>query len=87
MSINDGCKQHVFSLNGTPSAMTNESTYTDQVAQKKTKLKVTLSEDERMRIMANLMIDRILEDYRKGQLKFVTKSDKLIMEHKDRNRK
>ena len=67
--------------------MTDESTYIDLVVKKKTKLKVTLSQGERMRIMANLMIDRILQDYRKGQLKFITKSDNLIMEHQHRNRK
>ncbi|OGG02400.1 hypothetical protein A2Z33_05050 [Candidatus Gottesmanbacteria bacterium RBG_16_52_11] len=67
--------------------MSNNKSYTDQIVEKKTKFKVTLSQDERMRIMANLMIDRVLEDYRNGQLKFVVKSSNLIMEHQHRNRK
>lgn len=40
----------------------------------KVKIKETLSVDERMRVIANLMIDRILEDYKNGSLKFKNKS-------------
>ena len=34
----------------------------------------TLDNDQRMRILANLMIDKILEDYRNNSLKFVPKN-------------
>lgn len=67
--------------------MVDEKNYTNQVVENKTKVKVTLDLDERMRILANLMIDRILDDYKKGQLKFVSKSSNLIMEHQNRDRK
>ncbi len=33
-----------------------------------------LSTDDRMRMLANLMIDRILEDYKNGHLKFTDKA-------------
>lgn len=35
--------------------------------------------EEKMRILANLMIDRILEERRKEKLKFVDKSDNLVL--------
>ncbi len=62
--------------------MISKNSYTELVEQNKSKVKVTLSLEERMRILANLMIDKILEDYRKGQLKFINNSGKVIMEHK-----
>lgn len=67
--------------------MLEDKTYTELVKEKKTKVKVTLSLDERMRILANLMIDRIIDDYRNGQLKIVPESSNLIMEHQNRYRK
>jgi hypothetical protein len=67
--------------------MSNEKNYVTQIEENKTKVKVTLDLDERMRILANLMIDRILDDYRKGQLKFVSRSSNVIMEHQNRDRK
>lgn len=67
--------------------MTNKKTYKDQIIENKTGFRVAMSQDERMRILANLMIDRILADYRTGHLKYVTESSNLIMEHNNRDRK
>lgn len=40
-------------------------------------IKVNASIEDRMRVFANVMIDKMLEDYRNGTLKFEPKIDKL----------
>ncbi|HCS79020.1 TPA: hypothetical protein DIV55_04740 [Patescibacteria group bacterium] len=40
-------------------------------------IKVNASIEDRMRVFANVMIDKIIEDYRNGTLKFEPKIDKL----------
>lgn len=61
--------------------MVTDKTYIKQIEDKLSSNKVTLSLDERMRLLANLMIDKIIDDYQKGQLKFCSDNDILIMEH------
>lgn len=39
--------------------------------------KVPLDIEARMRILANAIIDRVLEDYERGSLKFTSKNDTL----------
>lgn len=46
---------------------------TNDSSKHKVKIKEILSVDERMRVIANLMIDRIFEDYKNGSLKFKNK--------------